>query len=166
MKKDYTVLILFFIPILFWLIIYWGYGFDGLYGQDSYEYLRYANAIRNFILTGENPGDYFWPLYYPIFGAIVSLVIKNTVISLQLISVLSLSVSSIYLYKLMLLVFPFKKKITALYTILFFIFSPFVIRSSMIIMSDILATCFIILTVYNFYKFKINTTIFNLRRDF
>ena len=161
MKKDYTVLILFFIPILFWLIIYWGYGFDGLYGQDSYEYLRYANAIRNFILTGENPGDYFWPLYYPIFGAIVSLVIKNTVISLQLISVLSLSVSSIYLYKLMLLVFPFKKKITALYTILFFIFSPFVIRSSMIIMSDILATCFIILTVYNFYKFKINTTIFN-----
>ena len=85
-----------------------------MYGQDGYEYLRYTKAIRIFILEGEHPGDYFWPLYYPIIGAILSLIISKTALALQLVSVLSLGISAVYLNKILTLLFP-KKKYTAEY---------------------------------------------------
>jgi hypothetical protein len=141
-----SVLILF---VFFYLIL----GFDGMYGQDGYEYLRYTKAIRIFILEGEHPGDYFWPLYYPIIGAILSLIISKTALALQLVSVLSLGVSAVYLNKILTLLFP-KKKYTAEYVFVFFVLSPFVLRSALIVMSDMLSLLFLVLSIYFFVKYK------------
>ena len=55
LKKNY----IFIVPAIAFLVIRLGLNFDGFYGQDSYEYLRYTDALTNYYTSGENPGDYF-----------------------------------------------------------------------------------------------------------
>ncbi len=44
--------------------------FDGLYGQDAYEYLKYAREMWAFLAAGEGlRGPYYWPLGYPALAA-------------------------------------------------------------------------------------------------
>ena len=145
---------LFIFPLIF-IFISRLIGFDGLYGQDSYEYLRYTKAIRNFILKGEHPGDYFWPVYYPIAGALTSLLTSKAAFALQLISILSFGLSAIYLNKLLSLLFV-KRKYTISYILLFFILSPFVLKNALVIMSDMLSLLFLILSIFYFVKYKEN----------
>ncbi len=160
MKPDFrkyynskTLLIL--SPILLFVIIRFFLGFNGLYGQDSHEYYRYSKVIINFFKTGNSPGDYFWPVYYPILGAIAGLVIDN-LISLQLISVLSLSGSLYFLYKIINQVFKEKNQIT-LYLLIVFLLSPYVFRNSFVVMSDILSVFCITSSFYFFINYINNS---------
>lgn len=70
-------------------------GFNGLYGQDSHEYYRYTQRWVSYFQGGTAPGDYFWPLNYPLYGAVIGLLI-DTRVALQMISMISLA-GSIYL---------------------------------------------------------------------
>jgi len=143
-------------PIVSFLLLYFGIGFDGLYGQDGYEYLRYSEALGDYFVSGKNPGDYFWPLYYPIFGALGSVLTQNTAVSLLLISVISYSLSSYYLLKSIYLIFPEKQKegfFSLAYLFTFFMLSPYVFKHGMLVMSDMLTTLFIVLTLYHFLKY-------------
>ena len=156
MKLDFrkyynieTFLILF--PILLFVIVRFIIGFNGLYGQDSHEYYRYSRAINNFIRTGESPGDYFWPVYYPILGAIAGLIIDN-LISLQLISVLSLSGSLFFLYKIISQTFN-RNNDVVLYLLIIFLFSPYVFRNSFVVMSDMLTVFCITASLYFFISY-------------
>lgn len=123
MIRKYYIVYLF--PILIWIIVYFGFSFDGLYGQDVYEYLRYTEALKTFLVTGKSPEDYFWGIYYPVFGSILGFIIPNIAMSLQLISVVSLVVTSIYLDKIIRLIY----KENALENIPFLLFtlSPIVL---------------------------------------
>lgn len=150
--KNNPLLLLGF-PMVLWVVFYFVLDFDGLYGQDAYEYLRYTNALHDFVLSGKNPGDYFWPLYYPIFGAAFSFITQNTALSLLLVSVFSLSLSAFYLHKIIQALFP-ETKYPILYVILFYILSPYVLKHGMLVMSDMLATCFVVVTLYHFIIFK------------
>ena len=156
MKLDFrkyynteTFLILF--PILLFVIVRFIIGFNGLYGQDSHEYYRYSRAINNFIRTGESPGDYFWPVYYPILGAIAGLIIDN-LISLQLISVLSLSGSLFFLYKIISQTFN-RNNDVVLYLLIIFLFSPYVFRNSFVVMSDMLTVFCITASLFFFISY-------------
>jgi hypothetical protein len=151
--KYYRILLL-ALPVFFWSIFYCLFDFDGLYGQDAYEYLRYSKAIYNFMISGVNPGDYFWPLFYPVIGAIINLVIQNSDLSLLLTSVFSLSISAFFLDKIIHLLFRTTFKFSTLFVLLFFLLSPYILKHDLLIMSDGLATCFIVLTVYHFIKFR------------
>ena len=122
-------------------------GFDGLYGQDAYEYLRYTKSISNYIATGNHPGDYFWPLYYPIFGALFSLIFNNEIVSLQLISIISLLGSCYYIIKIICLKHKEPRYIYG-YVLLFFLASPYVLRLSLSVMSDMLSVFFITSSFY------------------
>ncbi len=133
-------------PILVWMILYFGFSFDGLYGQDSYEYLRYTEALKTFMETGKSPGDYFWGVYYPIFGCLLSFIIPNTAMALQLISVLSLIITSRYLEKIIRLVY--NENSVKNIPFLFFILSPIVLIHSFLAMSDVLTFCFITISIY------------------
>ena len=88
-NKLSSYLVLTLVPALI-IIFTRAFGFDGLYGQDSYEYLRYSNALYNAFNGGESAGDYFWPLYYPLLGAIANFLFGNMVITLSLINFISL----------------------------------------------------------------------------
>lgn len=154
-KIQNSKYLLLFFSIGIFLFFYYGLNFDGLYGQDAYEYLRYSKAIKNFLVTGENPGNNIWPPIYPIFGALLSFITQKVDLALLLISIFSLSISALYLYKIINILFS-KSKYATLFVLVFFLLSPTILRSGIIIMSDILALCFIVLVVYHFIMYKQN----------
>ncbi|TGD57295.1 glycosyltransferase family 39 protein [Flavobacterium humi] len=141
----------YFSPVLLWMALYYGFSFDGLYGQDSYEYLRYTEALKTFMETGKAPGDYFWGVYYPVFGSLLSFIIPNTSIALQLVSILSLGITSVYLEKTIRLVYP--ENTNGPIPFLCFTLSPIILIHGLLAMSDLLACCFTTLGVYSFLLF-------------
>lgn len=139
------------LPVLLFIVFRFIVGFNGLYGQDSHEYYRYSRAVTNFFKTGTSPGDYFWPVYYPILGAIFGFIIGN-LLSLQLISVLSLSGSLFFLLKIMEKIFHEQKNLT-IYLLITFLLSPYVLRNSLVVMSDLLTVFFITSSFYFFIEY-------------
>ncbi len=155
----YTALIL---PILLLVVIRFLAGFDGLYGQDPYEYLRYSQALKEFILTGTSPGDYFWPVWYPLAGALLSLFIPDTGFCLQLISAFSLSIVFIYSIKLIGILFPGKEKNAPLYIGILMILSPFMLRFGFSIMADLLTLATLLMGTYYMVSFIRGRSVFAL----
>ncbi|WP_420571738.1 ArnT family glycosyltransferase [Kordia sp.] len=126
------------------------FGFDGLYGQDSYEYLRYTNAIQEYISNGVHPGNYFWPVLYSTLGSILGFFLGSA-LALQLISCLSFSIACIYILKTIRLLYP-NAQSRFFYVLIFGIFCPFLLKMGFIVMSDALALLFVVLSFYFFFK--------------
>lgn len=139
------------------LVFVWVTQFNGLYGQDSYEYLRYTKQLVGFVKTGVNPGDYFYPMLYPVIGTIISFLFSLP-FALQLVSILSLIISAIYLYKILVLLYRTEKKSTMQYIFLFFLLSPYMLRGSIVVMSDSLAIVCVVASYYYFEQY-IRTTV-------
>ena len=134
-----------------WAIVYFGFSFDGLYGQDAYEYLRYTESLKAFLTTGKNPGDYFWGVYYPIFGSILSFITPNIPLALQLISVFSLVITSLHVDKIIGVIY--KENASQNISFLIFTLSPIVLIHSVLAMSDLLSCCFVTIAYYLFLQF-------------
>ena len=132
--------------LLLFIVIHYLIGFDGLYGQDAYEYLRYTDAIKTFLVSGKPPGDYFWGVYYPIFGSFLSFIVPNTAFALQLLSAISLVITSIYIEKTIRLLYP--NESVGWFPFLFFTLSPIVLIHSFLVMSDLLACCYTTVAIY------------------
>lgn len=141
---------LFLIPLLF-LIILRILEFDGLYGQDSYEYLRYTKAIKEYFVHGIHPGNYYWPVLYPFLGSLLSFITDSEIISLQIITSLSLSFCFLYILKTIRLLYP-KHPFSLIYIIVFGVLSPFFLKMSLVVMSDVTAAMFVVLSFYFFAK--------------
>jgi hypothetical protein len=130
-------------------------GFNGLYGQDSYEYLRFSKALMVFFQTGKEPGSFFWPIGYPLAGALVGLIIQNVQVAMLVVTIISSVLTFIFLHKTLLLFYEKEEKEIRLFLILFFCLSPFVFRSSLVIMSDMMTVAGIsVAFYYYFYFFK------------
>ena len=140
---------LFSIPLLF-IFILRIVGFDGLYGQDSYEYLRYTNAIQEYITDGIHPGNYFWPVLYPTLGSLLSFIFGSA-LALQLISGVSFSVACIYVLKTIRLLYP-NSRFDFFYVLIFAVFCPFLLKMGLIVMSDALTLVFVVFAFYFFFK--------------
>ncbi|MFQ5582981.1 MAG: ArnT family glycosyltransferase [Calditrichia bacterium] len=157
MKKIQLVNLPFFVwPLILLtvlILIRLASGFNGLYGQDSYEYLRYSRKWYEFFSNGRHPGDYFWPFNYPIYGAMLTLVVRDNIWALQLISLISFVLTAGYLYRLVQLCYPRGENKPILYLNLIFILSPFMFQSAFLIMSDMLAVFFITATVYHIIRY-------------
>lgn len=154
MNKAISNTIYLGVPIILFCIIRFGFGFDGLYGQDPYEYFQYAIKIKAWILTGSHPGVYHWPFWYPILGGLVSMILANPSFSLQLVSILSLVGCLYYLAKIIELLYGKHGNVTKLYLFLFFVFSPFVFRLSVTVMSDLCSVALLIAGMYHCLKFE------------
>lgn len=148
MKKNFYI---YFFPILLWVICHFVLGFDGLYGQDAYEYLRYTKSLQHYFTTGENPGDYFWGIYFPLLGSFLTFIVGNSALALQFISFFSLLVSSVYLNKIIELIY--KEKPNSILVFLFFFLSPMILVHSFLVMSDMLTCAFVLVSVYWFLSF-------------
>ena len=154
LKKYYTTkILLLLLPVILFIIVRFILGFNGLYGQDSHEYYRYSRAILNYLKTGVSPGDYFWPVYYPILGAISGLILADQ-FSLQLISILSLSGSLFFLLKILDKIYDEKNRIVTYLLITFFL-SPYVFRNSLVVMGDLL-TVFLVTASFYFFIMYLN----------
>ena len=68
--------------------------FNGLYGQDSHEYFRFSQHLQSVLLSGTPVGEFFYPVMYPLIGAILGFVLPD-VAALQGISLASFWTSHI-----------------------------------------------------------------------
>jgi 4-amino-4-deoxy-L-arabinose transferase-like glycosyltransferase len=138
-------ILLFYIAFIF-VVIRFVLGFDGLYGQDAYEYLRYTEALKTFFIDGKAPGDYFWGIYYPFLGSLLSFMVPDFSLALQLVSTISLVITTVYLEKTIVVIH--KENDTKNIPFLFFTLSPFVFLHGFLAMSDMLACCLIFVSFY------------------
>ncbi len=157
-----TALYYYLIGFVLFILLRYGLGLDGLYGQDSYEYYRYTNALHLFITTTVPASDYFWPVYYPLLGSILKFVIPNTSFALQLISAFSFITTAIYIKKTISILHPSNNLVVRNYIILFFVASPMVFRMAFLVMSDMLALLWVVLCMYHSLKYYKFLTIKNL----
>lgn len=129
-------------------------GFDGLYGQDSYEYLRYTERMKEFFLSGVHPGDFFWPKGYPLITGLISMLVP-TKIALQLVSVVSLWGTFIYTKKLI-EHYVGSDKYASFYVLIGLVLSPYMLRAGVSSMSDLLALFCLVGGFYHGLKFAKN----------
>jgi hypothetical protein len=140
-RTEFIAVVLLLILVTFIAILH----FNGLYGEDGYEYLRYFNALKVYYRTGANPGDMMLPMFYPFAGSFF----PRSVFSLQLLSILAFCISFIYIGRIIVLVYkPLNENSVPVYLLLFYFLSPYVFRFSVLVMSDMLALVFCAMTMY------------------
>lgn len=131
--------------------------FDGLLGQDSYEYFRYSGRLKNYITNGALPGDFIWPIGYPLSISLLDLVINKLVVSAQLISVLSYIGCNILLFKFIKLLNPKASEfVSFIYVLVFLGFSPYFLRFGLTSMSDMLCAFFVLSAFYFYFLHQKN----------
>lgn len=148
-----TTLYFYLIGSFLFILIRYFIGLDGLYGQDSYEYQRYTDVLNQFIINGEKPDNYFWPVYYPLIGSILKIIIPKTSFVLQLVSAFSLITTLIYLKKIILITISKKTEMIDWYLISFFLLSPMIFRMGFLCMSDMLSLLFIVVSIYHYLSY-------------
>ncbi len=131
-------------------------GFNGQYGADSYEYARYSLGLRDFFSTGAAPGSFFWPILYPLSGALLSFVF-NPLLSLQLVSIITFLGTLIYLYLIIKMTehSPDHSEVLPVYLFLFGFLSPYFLRLALSSMSDMLSIFFYTGAVFYIIKYRL-----------
>lgn len=94
-----------------------------------------------------------WPVIYPLTGALLSFVL-GPVQSLQFVSIVAFAAVLIYIFKIINLVFPEAKTNNTIYIILFGLLSPYFLRLSFCVMSDMLAIAFCTASIYHILKHR------------
>jgi hypothetical protein len=122
-----------------WLAVRFATGFDGLSGQDPYEYARFADALRAWLLTGADPGAFFWPVLYPLAGGALSLTGLPVGTALQILSGVAWLLTFSAGARLMAMVGIADPTRNAAFWALGFGAAPFVLRASLMVMSDMMA---------------------------
>lgn len=120
--------------------------------MDSYEYYRYSGKMKDFFLTGTFPGTFFWPKGYPLIVAVFALVLPVSVAG-QLVSLLSLYGIYFFSKKVFELFYEEKEDIKS-FLLLSLLLAPYLLRNGVLMMSDLLATCCVVATIYHALEFK------------
>lgn len=137
-----------FTPIIWWLVSYVIFDFEGLYGQDSHEYFRYSKSLKHSILSFSKPSAFFWPLIYPLTISAISLLTQNVLITAQLISLCSF-IGVLFFLNRILKFHPYKNRG---WLLLIFATTPYLLKSSIVVMGDILAIFFISGALFHFLQ--------------
>lgn len=145
----------FFVLVLVRLIS----GFNGLYGQDAHEYLRYTRALFDYFHGGSHPGAFFWPLNYPLAGVSFAHILGTGPICLQLVSLLALPGSFLYIALLSKQqasqpgIDSTQPNYSLLFPALFLLLSPYLLRGAFLVMSDMQTLFLICATLYHLYRY-------------
>lgn len=150
-KKNFLSYI---IPTIIFFAAMFIWKFNGLYGQDSHEYLRYSRSLSLFFSDGKTLNNFFWPVYYPLSGSILSFIKISNILSLQLISLASFLFAIIYLKRILSLVYIDSQEKISLYILITFAVSPIMLVYSQVVMSDMLCLFFITGGFYHSIKFE------------
>lgn len=150
--KTNTNYLLLLLPLLVFGV-YQIMGFDGLYGMDSYEYYRYSLELKDFLLGGEKPDEFFWTQGYPLIIAFFEIFIPYPIAG-QLVSLFSLY--GIFYYSLQLIRLIYKRtEHSVLFLTISLLLAPYFVRNSVQFMSDLLAVfCFVAAVYFGFRFYK------------
>ncbi|MDH3648106.1 MAG: hypothetical protein OEQ53_00390 [Saprospiraceae bacterium] len=157
MDKDQKIIQqgIWVLPIVVFVIVRWIVGFEGLYGQDAYEYLRYTVALRHALHEGTTAGAFFWPVNYPLLAMLIDEVIRHPSFTLQFLSCIAFIALCILLVKCVRLLYP-NRHFHGYFVIASILLSPIFVRASTLIMSDMLAISFLFGGIYYFLKHQIS----------
>lgn len=138
------------------IVLTFGFEFNGLFGQDAHEYLRFAKALKTEWSTGTPAGDFHWPKAYPMIGATLSYLGISVLFSMQMISLFACFGS----------IFVANKVIRHLYqadgSLLLLLGAAsqvYFLRMGYLVMSDALCAFLIISAVFAYLKLKQETSI-------
>jgi hypothetical protein len=115
--------------------------FNGLYGQDAYEYLRRSRGIFDWLHTGvalpQTVAATEFPMGYPLAGAVLRYLLRDATLSLQVISWLSYA-GCVWVFEriLNLLSHGSRPDSRWVFATLGLAFAPLFIRAGMTVMSD------------------------------
>jgi 4-amino-4-deoxy-L-arabinose transferase-like glycosyltransferase len=144
----------FVLPTLIFLVLVLIFKFNGLYGQDSHEYYRYTKDIIKFLGGGPLPANFHWPVFYPLLGALLSILIHDPVFSLQLISFVSFLFTISFVSKILKMIDIEGNQ--DYYILSTLSLSPFMLLYSSVAMTDLLSIFFLTGAIY--FHFKYSTT--------
>lgn len=111
-------------------------GYEGLNGQDAHDYLRIAVYWRHWASGGERPIMVEHPHGYPIAGALLGVPFNSTLLGLRTISLLA-AFLLLFALRRTLLTTGTEGSAIDVYLLLAVGASPFVLRYTMMVMSDI-----------------------------
>lgn len=151
--------ILILVIVFLAVVIIGGTNFNGLYGQDSHEYLRFAKNIKNSISGNEVLTTLFWPKLYPIIGAIIGLTGLPMIAVMQGISIIAFIGTILILKKIIALVY---EKDATIYLLIGAITQVYFLRGGFLVMSDMISCFFITCTLYFFHKSQHKRTVYNV----
>lgn len=134
--------------------------FNGLFGQESHEFLRYSKLVASYFTGGAEPSAFSWPVLYPAAAAILQLIMPAA-LSLQTISILSAVLCFIYFCKTLSILFPGGTQ-RQRYAIVFLLCAPFFVRSAVLGLPDMLCVALLMLMYYFLVKFERNGNIYHL----
>ena len=124
--------------------------FNGLFGQDSYEYMKLERAITHHFISGETITNSVFPIGYALIGSIVQYIFQDDIFAMQCISMVSLCIAFFYFKKLLYLLYGAKEEVNY-FAIIFFLLSPYMLRFGLLVMSDML--CIMLYLIFLYYTF-------------
>lgn len=153
-------ILLFIISFSIKLLLLLIFNFDGYYGQDAYAYYDKSSIFIDSLYNFQIPPNLFWPIgFYSLTFLLNILTFGNTSLAAFLVSLTagSLLPGATYLLSTELTkeyYEPAKAKRTGLYAGLIICLSGVIIKSGMVVMSDMPGLLFVILSVYYFSRYR------------
>jgi len=144
-------LILFILALIIRVGIVAFHGFDGLYGQDGFAYYNFAQDIGYFLQTLNPPPPFFWSIGYP-----TQLLIGFAIFGVSEIVALAISIGMGALLPLLVYVLAIQFKLRSPYAFLaglLMVFSGQALQSSVVIMSDVPALFWGILSMVTLMRY-------------
>jgi hypothetical protein len=123
------------LPLLATVLLFAGWGFQGLYNQDAHAYLRLAGELRATWAGGPAPVSY-WPLGYPTLGAMLGTPLGDDRWALLAVAMLGWG-ALVAGFRRILLDAGADRCHASLYTLLTVGTSPFLLRHGVVVMSDV-----------------------------
>lgn len=136
---------LIFIPVAFFLFLNYVLDFNGLYGQDSHEYLRFAKALKTGTQSNHSIEEFRWPKGYPRLGTLLSSIGLPVLTSLRLISLFAFIGLLLVVKRTIQLIFHNDAQ---WYLILGAATQIYFMRAGMLVMSDMLTAFYIVCVFY------------------
>jgi hypothetical protein len=157
-KKYYWAII----PIVGWIIVRFGFDFNGLYGQDAYAYLLHAREWKVFYMGGVAPGSFYWPPNYSIVSGLLALIVGSEFISLQLISVFSMIGIGYTLNSWFRKDYNLEKNTRIAFVTLAFLLSPYMFRLGQQSISEMFTMLFVMASFYHLRQYLQNEKVRSL----
>ena len=127
------------------------HGFDGLYGQDAFAYYDFAQDIQYFLQTFNPPPPFFWSIGYP-----TQLVIGFALFGVSELVALGISIGMGALLPVLIYGVAIQFKLRSPYAFLaglLMAFSGQALQSSLVIMSDIPALFWAVLSLFALLRY-------------
>ncbi|MGH2576046.1 MAG: ArnT family glycosyltransferase, partial [Ignavibacteria bacterium] len=171
-SSSYYFILLFVVSFAFRLFFILIYKFDGFYGQDSYAYYEYSKIFIESATRFQIPPNFFWPMGFYLFTSVFTLITDGDIgLAALLVSLNAgaLCSGAVYLvsYELLQGIYSEEeRKKASLYSGIILCFSPILVKSSIVIMSDALGLLFAVCGVFYFVKYTNRQKLFYIAASF